>query len=368
MATMRHSVSIVARAVAHISQILILIRDAVRASSKPPPKKVRFGATPDEPSSSHQQNNVRQLDKHITNLCADLACVGEGGPPLGYLSQPGTSDFMLSPVKRHPRLLSAGADEILDLESIIKQRSIGTTDRGDFQKSPLFLSRNDRLQVAAMCSSTILRFFDTSWLVKDWSPSDLKFLRQLDARRGADVTSVFVAREFYRDVVPESPGIANNGGSAQVLADGDISSQPTTSSSSSNGPQSPNSSHTTLSSSLETFLRPRNPAIFTLGVTLIEIFFQMSLSELYDASDLDAKGNPHAYTSFLAANRLSQDSIYHEAGKTYGDVVRRCIRCEFDVQDDAIDIRRPDFRKTFLDAVVKPLETIWRVHNEGIPR
>ena len=77
----------------------------------------------------------------------------------------------------------------------------------------------------------------------------------------------------------------------------------------------------------------RSEVLFALGLTLIELRFGQTLSELQTPEDVNSV---EAFTNYRTATRLL-DYVYNESGSRYEDVVRRCLQCSFDLRDASLD-------------------------------
>ena len=100
-----------------------------------------------------------------------------------------------------------------------------------------------------------------------------------------------------------------------------------------------------------------NQLVFALGVMLIELAFQRPLATLRQSGDLDQQGNAHPYTELQIATRLVKDLNSME-GEKYSDAARRCVKCNFDVQDCSLD--NLEFQDQFYKGVVLPLQELRR--------
>ncbi|KAL3418591.1 hypothetical protein PVAG01_10307 [Phlyctema vagabunda] len=100
----------------------------------------------------------------------------------------------------------------------------------------------------------------------------------------------------------------------------------------------------------------RNPYLFSLGVTLIELAFQAPLRSLYKSEDL-TDGQPNIMSDISAANRLSQ-TISSSLGIPYGKVVRKCLACDFG--QDVSDLKDAKLQAVFYQDVVCELERLER--------
>ncbi|PPJ54646.1 hypothetical protein CBER1_07654 [Cercospora berteroae] len=97
----------------------------------------------------------------------------------------------------------------------------------------------------------------------------------------------------------------------------------------------------------------RDEATFALGVLLIELCMGHTLDDLRAPEDLTPDGLKHKLSDFLTAARLV-DEVYGIAGSHWGDVVRRCVHCEFDQRN--VGLGNADFRQAVYERVVAVLE------------
>jgi len=67
-----------------------------------------------------------------------------------------------------------------------------------------------------------------------------------------------------------------------------------------------------------------------------------------------------ALTDYELADRLS-DSIYDDAGRSFGYAVQRCLRCEFPGRDSLKRLENEQFRKIFFDGVVAPVQVAYEL-------
>lgn len=74
---------------------------------------------------------------------------------------------------------------------------------------------------------------------------------------------------------------------------------------------------------------------------------------LVGPEDLRPDGTKHELSDFYTADRLI-DEVYLRAGDRYGDVVRRCVRCEFDHHKSSLT--DAGFRRKVYEGVVAVLE------------
>ena len=175
------------------------------------------------------------------------------------------------------------------------------------------LTRHDRLYVAVTLASSVLQLERTSWLKKQWSSSDISFHYPDGSNRKNNRPALAYPYLSWK------PSLLNSTG--QNNAD---------------------------SSVLKTHLI-RNECLFALGLALIELCFGMTLSKLEKPQD---KASNEAITRLNTARRLL-DGVYDEIGCRYGDVVRRCLFCPFDVREASLD--NDEFQEAVFNNIVTPL-------------
>ncbi|KAF2126815.1 hypothetical protein P153DRAFT_297008 [Dothidotthia symphoricarpi CBS 119687] len=173
------------------------------------------------------------------------------------------------------------------------------------------LTQQDKLRVSVDLASSVLQLYKTPWLDEQWGNEDVYFIQ----RPGPPMASIYEHPFVYRK-------LSTTAGSQFTNA------QPAT--------------HRVI----------RNQTLFTLGVLLIELWYGKLIEELQLPCDLDCQGTPGV--SWCTAERVVQNEIEFEAGKRYADVVRRCIRCDFDRKDTNLDNEL--FQHAVFDGVVAPLE------------
>jgi len=98
----------------------------------------------------------------------------------------------------------------------------------------------------------------------------------------------------------------------------------------------------------------RNPYLFSLGVTLIELAFQAPLQSLYSSKDL-VSGQPNTLSDFFVASRLSK-TISSSLGPAYRKVVRKYLGCDFGQGTN--DLNDVKLQTAFYQDVVCELERL----------
>jgi hypothetical protein len=95
--------------------------------------------------------------------------------------------------------------------------------------------------------------------------------------------------------------------------------------------------------------------LFSLGLLLIELCMGKSMEDLHRADELDPGRSRTDFSDFLTAKRLIEmEEISDRFGKTWSDVVRRCIFCELD--ENKRSLEDAGFRKAVYNKVLLELE------------
>ncbi|KAK0622605.1 hypothetical protein B0T14DRAFT_564048 [Immersiella caudata] len=172
------------------------------------------------------------------------------------------------------------------------------------------LSRKDRLAIAAATTWAALYLCGTPWLPED---SDWGGLRTLALAHS----------------IPDSPAISC------VLKPSE--SRP---------PSSP-------SPTLPHNDGIRNRVVFRLGILLTELCLNTTLDTLRST-----RPEYRTMTDYELAASLS-DSIYLDAGHSFGYAVQRCLRCEFPGRDSTKRLEIEQFRNVFFNGVVAPVQAVY---------
>jgi len=115
----------------------------------------------------------------------------------------------------------------------------------------------------------------------------------------------------------------------------------------------PNSVQST-SSSLVNSLIPSRP-LFALAVILIELCLNKTLLELRQPVDGVTAHKTTVLDDYETAND-QLNAVYQKSGSNYGDVVQRCLKCEFNITPKQKRLDFEKFRHLVYEGVVAPLE------------
>ena len=176
------------------------------------------------------------------------------------------------------------------------------------------LLQYERLHLARSLATAVLQYHATPWLRRAWRSEDIYFF-------GLDEQST--SQQCLSLPAPH----------LNVCVKGPDSSLSST-------------------STFQTEGLMRNPLIFGLGVVLLEIGHAKTLRALQKPRDVRSNGDQ--VSEYLAATRLVS-SIGRELGSTYGQIVQKCLYCDFGCGDD---LSSPKLQVVFYQDVVKELEKL----------
>jgi hypothetical protein len=231
----------------------------------------------------------------INNFCEEMQRLGKRaqGRGIGFLvDQKTTQRLAVFP----PSL------PFLDLKSQ-KLRSLGSMLNPINSIGVRKLSLLNRKRLAVTLASSFLQLCRTPWMKETWGNQDILFL---DINTGNSLDWPLIMSGLY--VSPTVPiGIS----------------------------ESPSKPYP---------FQSRNPAVFALGILLIELCFAKTFKTLRRETSLPGWTSQNSVPDYVVAEALLE-GVYEEGGDRYGHAVRRCIRCEFDSRSNSLD------SETFLEKV-----------------
>ena len=173
------------------------------------------------------------------------------------------------------------------------------------------LSRRDRLQIAATLASSVLQLDGTDWARHQWRATDI-FLISREGSKHAPLDLYITSK------VPSKRCQESN------------QTKPIT----------------------EHLIR--DEALVSLGLTLLELSFQRPLEQLRAPEDEDTAETRKDWNT---AKRLLK-YVADENGEEYKNVVRRCLDCHFDVDEDDATFENARFQQEVFETVVAPLNRL----------
>ena len=276
--------------------------DAVNIEPQTSARSVRFAPTSGPTTGaivSHDSSTDHDCDP-ILNICTTLCASHDLKKAIG---------FLVDEEDKKQKHYVYRADTGIGSEP--HSRSLGDLLSSARQESlTVSLSRGDRLHIAVTLASSVLQLDGTLWLKSEWTSNDIYF-----HNKDGKASKISYSHPY----LPWRLCVAN-----------------------SNVPYS-------VKSVKQEHLMDRCQVLLALGLTLIELCFGRTLSEMQKPEDHDPNKD---ITKYRTARRLL-NSVYSEMGTSYGDVVRRCLLQPFDVRDMSLD--NEDLQQKVFDGVVTPL-------------
>jgi hypothetical protein len=178
----------------------------------------------------------------------------------------------------------------------------------------------EKLRLARLLTLAVLRFGATEWLPESWSSNDIYFCH--------------IGERPPQDAPLNSPYLNVR-----------LSNSTTTAS---------QISHLDSNASS---LAP-NPALFSLGVVLLELGYDAPLQTQRRDEDLEG-GASNRYTDFFTAKRLGK-LVSKKLNTRYGRLVEKCLTCNFGVGDE---LESPELQSAVVINVVNELDECLKAYN-----
>jgi hypothetical protein len=277
-------------------------------------KSVRFESSTSPPSTTADQQieSAPKTQNLVSDICGLLQSSrihsnSETIRCLGSLDKPG-SKYLLSLDLRedaNPHDSKSRPSTFISLASLFA--------RPQRMKKRASLSFFDRVRLARLLATAVLRFHATPWLKYTLCSTDI-FLYSVDASL---INSISVRDEVYLKTSirgPDSPSLREPLPLNQPLV--------------------------------------RNPDIFALGVLLLELAFEAPLHSLQKPTDVASHEDQN--TDYYIADRVRL-TVSSMLGTRYADLVRKCIHCDFGRGDDLNAI---GLQESFYVEVVQELEDL----------
>lgn len=176
----------------------------------------------------------------------------------------------------------------------------------------------EKLGLARLLASAVLRFRSTPWLNPQWQSQDVLFLNV------QDVSLDRLRKPFLRSSVLTSQTPTPTQGESSFDRSAVMQGK------------KPMRSHI------------RNQTLYNLGVMLIELAYDSPFKDLQIPDD----DQGDAFTCYWAAERLGE-SVRRVLGQKYAEAVSICLHCGFGASDDLDD---PELQNEYFTKVVQKLE------------
>ncbi|KAL8997035.1 MAG: hypothetical protein Q9169_003576 [Polycauliona sp. 2 TL-2023] len=269
-----------------------------RLPSSLPRSRVTFALETDRVDTrSHQwQASAERKSKHIEDLCSALCAPDTQEREIGAL---------IDQVERQEhKIYRANTNSGLPTCSRSLEDLLGATKALGAES----LSRKDRLGIAVILASSVLQLDGTSWLKSGWSSNDIYF--HYKDSQISQQPQPYLSWQRCCNTNVSCPMV-----SLRIAGNHMI----------------------------------RNEILLALGLTLVELCFGRTLTDLRRPEDI---GIDETASRLATATRLHA-RVYDEMGIPYGDVVRRCLFQLFDVRELRLDIE--EVQQKVFDTVVTPL-------------
>lgn len=185
--------------------------------------------------------------------------------------------------------------------------------RSEKSKDEVRLSFFDRVRLARLLATAVLRYHATPWLKYTLCSADI-FLYRVES---SVINTISIRNEVYLKT-------SVKGVDCHSLDKSPPLSRPLV----------------------------RNPDIFALGVLLLELAFEAPLHSLQKPTDVDSHEDQN--TDYYIADRVRR-AVSRMLGPTYADLVRKCIHCDFGRGNDLSAV---GLQESFYIEIVKELEDL----------
>lgn len=278
------------------------VPDAISVGPQTSTRGVRFGTDPASiPTASSPQEPATEYDCGlIHDMCSTLCARHESKKPMGFLVDE-EDDTHKHYVYR--------TNTTIGPES--RSKSLGDLlSCSGHGSSSAPLLRSHRLRIAVTLASSVLQLDGTSWLKSQWRSKDIFFHEKSNDASHPSYPYPYLT---WKLCMTDS----NISGSFDSLFCG-------------------------------TFMI-RSEVLYALGLTLIELCFGKTLTEMHVPED----GDPNESTTEMKTAHRLCSSVYSEMGTRYGDAVWRCLYQPFDVRDMSLD--NEQLQQKVFDDIVTPL-------------
>jgi hypothetical protein len=238
--------------------------------------------------------------RHINNLCVHLRepQTLAASECIGYI---GIEDPLAGGESRYciqPGSLSIERPQVVSLYQVLSSQR-------RHSRFPFY--ERDRLKLAIILTTSLLRLHSTPWLQDMWTTRDILFRPLHDDLDEEAVLQPYLAQTF------PTPQVAMRSKAPPMV---------------------------------------RNASLYALGKVLIQLIESRPLADEQHLNQITSGGMVDPELEFAAG---LEPTIFRKAGKTWADVVRRCLYCEFDVDTTSARLDNDEFLRRVHALVIKPL-------------
>lgn len=248
----------------------------------------------------------------ILDLCSALEQRPKLQQSLGFLRD-GLDRYYAIDLATSSKLSPSDISTVLTLESLINGSN------ATFQKSSASFPRRTRLALAVILANSLLQLHTGPWLPESWGKRDIYFFQSRDGT--IHIKHPFLLHHFksMNDATRSEPDLSKL-----------------------NFGRPPS--------------RAGNPSLFSLGVVILELWFNQTLeSQPFQRDYLGPDGKKSEYTDFNTTQKW-QEMTMEEAGPDLYNPTRRCVYCAFGAASQ--DLEDDELRKAVFAEVVEPLERL----------
>lgn len=202
---------------------------------------------------------------------------------IGYLERSSESKHLIylkEPEAEHEHHIDVPS---CSLAKLLSQHRAGSDEASG-------IAQCERLRLSKQLATAVLQFYSTPWLRNSWSSGDVLFRLQSASPTG----QIQDLKEPYLDVSIWDSKFAPSSTTCYPFAPNDF--------------------------------------LFGLGVMLLELAFQKPLRSMQQSCDV-ANSQDERHTLYFTAKRMSR-LVSRESGTRYGEIVRKCLACDFGRGDD----------------------------------
>ncbi|KAK5653696.1 hypothetical protein OQA88_8727 [Cercophora sp. LCS_1] len=247
----------------------------------------------------------------------------------GYICDPD------KPGDQEQWFLLSHADNMPNAARPLPLTALIASPQADQQSFSPALSLKQRFGIAAALCWSVLHLHGSPWLGKEWDTRQLKVLcarlQHGNVSSRHPFISCFLPSSAHQDPTTEQTTLEDNPASQRRITD------------------------------------LMQKLLFDLGVVLIELCLEVQLADLR-AAYRDARSEAPTTTAdnlgYTDIIREKVERVRHRGGDGYGDAIEKCYKFSFPGSESKRRFEIPDFRRTFYETVVAPVQATYQMMPE----